>query len=285
MISPELTLELIERSRPRRRLVGGHLPLLVLVGLLLGVILAGPAVPGVPPRLIPAVPVLLVLLVVVATRWRMRRQQDRADLWKRANEAVLLEEWSSARQRLSDLLSRPVQSATVRTQGLLGLAAIADHCHEYQSSQLLYEQVLEDGAGQPAQLHAAAIGMAVAMLRNEELTSAVRVIDQLARQDWPRPWKAHLELLRLFREVVMGQYDDVLASAASRCELFREYLSTRSGYGYGLMALGYHRRGRSEVAGRLWRDATLLIAPAKLLDRFPMLSELAEQYTPCEVPL
>ena len=109
-------------------------------------------------------------------------------------------------------------------------------------------------------------------------------IDQLARQDWPRTWKAHLELVRLFREVVMGQYDDVVASAGSRRELFRECLSTRSGYGYGLMALGYHHRGRADIAGRLWHDATLLIAPGKLLDRFPMLAELAEPLAPCLAP-
>jgi hypothetical protein len=285
MVSPELTLKLIERSRPRRRLAGGQLPLLVLVGVLLGVVLAGSTSPHLPPLVTPALAVMLAVLLVAVTRWRVKRQQLRALRWKRAHEAVLLEEWASARQRLADMLSQPVDSTTVRTQGLLGLAAVADHCHQYQSSQLLYEEVLKSGAGQPAQLHAAAIGLAVAMLRNEELTSAVQLIDQLTRQDWPRSWKAHLELVRLFREVVMGQYDDVLASADSRRELFRECLSTRSGYGYGLMALGYHRRGRADLAGRLWHDATLLIAADKLLDRFPMLSELADQYPACKVPL
>ncbi len=182
-------------------------------------------------------------------------------------------------------MSRPADNQAVRAQGLLGLAAVADHCRQYETSQLLYEQVLKTASGLPVQQHAAAVGMAAAMLRNEELTGAVHLIDQLSRQDWPRPWKAHVELVRLLREVVMGHYDDVLDSAAPRRELFRECLSVRSGYGYGLMALGCHRRGRTELAGRFWQDATLLIAPEKLLDHFPMLSELAEAYPACEVPL
>ena len=285
MVSPELAQQLIERSQPRGLLTGSRLLLLVLCGVVLGVAVANPAVLHLPPLLARVVPLLLVLLLIVVARSRLKREQRRARHWTRASEAVLLEDWSTAGERLCDLLSRPVANSTVRTQGLLGLAAVADHCHQYQSSQLLYEQVLKDASGQPIQLHAAAVGMAAAMLRNDELTGAVQVTDQLARQDWPRPWKAHVELVRLFREAVMGQYDDIVDSADVRQALFRECLSTRSGYGYGLLALGHHRRGQTDQASRLWQDATLLIAPEKLLDQFPVLSELADRYPACEVPL
>ena len=285
MISPELARQLIERSEPRKRLAGGRLAILALAGVVLGVALGAPGWLRPSPALAGAVTLALVVVLLVLTRRNVKRQQRRARQWTRANEAILLEDWPAAQDGLRDLLSRPADNQAVRAQGLLGLAAVADHCRQYETSQLLYEQVLKTASGLPVQQHAAAVGMAAAMLRNEELTGAVHLIDQLSRQNWPRPWKAHVELVRLLREVVMGHYDDVLDSAAPRRELFRECLSVRSGYGYGLMALGCHRRGRTQAAGRFWQDATLLIAPEKLLDHFPMLSELAEAYPACEVPL
>lgn len=264
-----------------------RLPFYVGTGVLLGVALANPALLHLPPAAGGLALVLVVLWIVWVGRSSMRRQLRTARQCTRAVEAVQLEDWALAHTTLYDLLSRPVVNPVVRAQGLLGLAAVADHHHDYPSSQLIYEHLLRDSAGQPPQLHAAAVGLATAMLRNDQLTDAVQLIDQLSRaaREAPPVWAAQVELLQLYREVMMGQYDDVLAASARRRELFRGYLSTRSGYGYALLALGHHRRGQPQQANRLWHDATLLIHPDKLLDRFPMLGDLVRHYPACEVRL
>lgn len=282
MISPQVARELIQCCQPRTRLAGLRLPLCLASGVLIGALVANPRMLHLPRSVAVAVPLILALGIIVAARRGMRRRWRMHRQWIRVSEAIQLEEWATARQTLSVLLSGAVDNSVVRAQGLLSLAAVADHYHEHRSSQLIYEHVLGSPGALAVQLHVAAVGLATAMLRNEEITGAVRLIDRLARQDLPRPWKAHVELVGLFREVVMGQYDDVLATAEQRRALFRECLSTRSGYGYALLALGLHRRGQTERAGRLWNDATLLIRPEKLLDRFPMLVELKERYPACE---
>ncbi|MFQ5490221.1 MAG: hypothetical protein ACE5GE_05820 [Phycisphaerae bacterium] len=277
--------QLIASSRPRRRLHAFRLGAMLASGILIGVILANPAALALPSVASRIAPLVAGLTIVAVARTAQRRSQRLVERWTQAHEAVLLEDWPTADRSFSRMLANPVNDPSLRTQGLLGLAAVADHHHDYETSQILYGQVLHEHLGHYAQLQTAAIGMAASMLRTENLTGAVELIDALQRQNLPRPWKAHVELLRLFREVVMGQYDDLLEAAEDRRDLFRSCLSTRSGYGYGLMALGFHRRGHTRQAGDLWGDATLLVAPARLVDRFPQLAELAEQYPPTEVPL
>lgn len=277
--------QLIASSRPRRRLHAVRLGAMLASGILIGVILANPTVLALPAMASRIAPLLAGVAILIVARTTHQRQRRTARCWTQIHEAMLLEDWSTASQTLGQVLSGPVNDPGLRTQGLLGLAEVANQQHDYETSQILYGQVLHEHIGHNNQLHTAAMGMAGAMLRTDNLTGAVELIDALKRQNLPRPWKAHVELLRLFREVVMGQYDDVLEAADERCDLFRSCLSTRSGYGYGLMAMGFHRRGQTDQAADLWRDATLLVAPAKLLDRFPQLAELAEQYPATEVPL
>ena len=287
MLSPPAIQELIRRSQPRSRLAGARLPIYILSGVLVGILIAEPALLGLPAEASSVAPLLLVLWVVGLGRWELRRHLRQVRRWNQANEAVLLEEWQAALQTLRALLARPVDNAIIRVQGLLSLAAVTDHFGQYESSQVIYESLLNEQSAQPVQRQAAAVGLAAALLRNEALADAVSLIDRLARvaEDAPQPWKAQIELLCLFREAVMGQYDDILEATDRRRELFRECLSTRSGYGYALLALGHHRRGVSEVAGRLWHDATLLIRPEKLMHRFPVLSDMAGRYPACEAPI
>jgi len=287
MLSPQVIEDLIARSQPRRRLPGLRLPLYVLGGIVIGVALAQPGSFGLPAAAGDLAPLVLVVIVLVLGRAELGRHLHQKRDWSRAYEAVLLEEWSAASRRLEALLSRPVSNRVLRAQGLLGLAAVTDHYGRYDSSRLIYQALLAEETVQPVQRHAAAVGLAAAMLRNDELTDAVSLIDRLARSadDAPLPWKAQIELLRLFREVVMGQYDDILEHTEQRRHLFRDGLSTRSGYGYALMALGHHRRGRSDSATRLWHDATVLVPVSKLVRRFPALEELTRRYPARETPL
>jgi len=123
------------------------------------------------------------------------------------------------------------------------------------------------------------------MLRTGQTADAVALIDRLIRADIPEALKAQIELVALFREIVMGQSQDYLARAGERRRLFREYLSTRAGYGYGLLAVAFDRASQPHEAGRHWHDATLLVCPADLLGRFSELGPVASRYPSAEVPL
>ncbi len=283
MISPELVEQLLHSSLPKRR-GGARLPLLLLAGVVVGFALARPGVVPLPAPFGSLAPLIVVGVLVIAARLTMRRQVDLTRRWSLANESILLEKWETAATLLQGLLAKPVASFALRAQGLLGLAAVADHNHNHIASELIYEHLMGDQSAPPTQVHIAAVGLAATKLRNENLTEAVQIIDRLARQDLPLAWQAHVELVRLYREVVMGQFDDVVDSLERRQTLFRTHLSVRAGYGYGLLAFGCDQRDLPGEAAKLWSEATLLIAPEKLIDRFSLLTTMADRYDQHESP-
>ena len=80
----------------------------------------------------------------------------------------------------------------------------------------------------------------------------------------------------------MGQAADALEKAEERTKLFRDYLSTRAGYGYALLAAAFDRAGRTDSAGKYWHDATILVSPGELLERFGELKTVADKYPSAE---
>jgi hypothetical protein len=105
----------------------------------------------------------------------------------------------------------------------------------------------------------------------------VALIDRLSAQNLPGPMRAQVELLALFREVVLGHAHETLGQAAERRELFRAYLDTRAGYGYALLAAAYDRANRSEEARKYWHDATAAGSAQDLTDRFAELAPIAKR--------
>ncbi|MHC4795756.1 MAG: hypothetical protein ACYTF1_03845, partial [Planctomycetota bacterium] len=93
---------------------------------------------------------------------------------------------------------------------------------------------------------------------------------------------AQVELLSLFREVIMGQAAEGLEHAEQRSKLFRDHLSTRAGFGYGLLAAAYDRADRPGKAKKYWHDATMLVRPGELIERFSELKAISEKYPATE---
>jgi hypothetical protein len=200
-------------------------------------------------------------------------------------EAVQLKQWAEARQALFQLLRYPIRHTQARAESLLALAAVAESDHDYDTSQHIYESLLAEGQLDPIQQHTTNVALAAVMLRNGQTTDAVSLIDRLVKADLPEPLRAQVELLSLFREVIMGQAADNIERAEQRRELFRKHLSTRAGYGYGLLAMAFDLANRPDEAQRYWQDATLLIRPAELLERFAELKIVAAKYRATEVVL
>ena len=277
--------QLIASSQPQGRLWRG--PTLILLGLsiLLGAVWADPGllpVRGSVSWLLPQLLLLAIFLLIIHDTIRQRRANQ---LMQTVFEAVQLQQWPQARDSLSLLLRSPIRRPMARIQSLLALAAVTDADHEYEASQRIYEHILEQGLGSPIQQHTAQVALGATMLRTGQTADAVTLIDRLLLQDLPEPLRAQVELLTLFREVVMGHTHESVTRAEDRVALFRTHLSTRAGYGYALLAAAFERANQPEAARRYWRDATLLVPAKELVNRFGELEPIANRYPAVEYPL
>lgn len=285
MISLETATEMIERSRRRSVWLSPHTILLLLIGGTLGALLARPdwlTDDALGRWLWPQV----VLLSFVVWIWQRARQQHKAvamtaSLW----EAVQFKDWARAESLLTLLLRRPVPLPVMRMRTLMVLAAVADGQKQYAVSQHVLDSVLREPGVDRGLQFSARVAMAAALLRTHQLTDAVSLIDRLLREGLPDPLRAQVELVNLFRLVLMGQVQDAVDGAALRRALFRRHLGTRAGYGYALLAAAFDRAGQADQAGPYWRDATLLIPPAELVDKFAEIASVAVKYPASERPV
>lgn len=275
---------LIASSRPQRGRLRVSTFVLLGISALIGALAADSELlgNGVIAWLLPQV---LLLSLAAFLFFKARRQRAAALALEQGVEAVQLQQWEEAQTWLERVLSRPVRHPGVRAESLLGLAAVAEAGDDYQASQTIYESLLEENAGDPLQLHAARVALASAMLRTGQVTDAVSLIERLERAGLPDALRAQVELVALFRDVSLGQIESGIARAEERRSLFREYLSTRAGYGYALLAAAFDRARDTDAARRYWRDATLLVSPVQIVRRFGELSSLASRYEAVENPL
>jgi len=285
MISSKTAHELLERARHRPVWSSPYTLVLLLLGMALGASLANPR--GLTEnRLLELLLPQALLAVTAGALWtRARRQQRIAAAMTSAWEAIQLKDWDRAEQEVVALLRRPIRPASARIHVLMMLAAVADSRKEYGVSQEILTSVLGEPGLDPGTRYAARIALAGTTLRSQQLTDAVRMIDNLSREEVPEPIRAQVELLDLFRHVVMGQVEDAVEGAEERRVLFRRRLGTRAGYGYALLAAALDRAGQTDRAAELWRDATLLIRPTELLDRFGELATVAKKYPATEWPV
>ena len=281
----ETAQQYVEASQSSRAGLSGYTLMLLGLSILLGALWADPGLVawrGPMGWLLPQI-VLVVLLGIVILR--MRRQRQLAQRMEEAFEAVQLRRWDEARVLLDDLLSRPVRLSVVRAELLLALAALAESEQSYEASQYIYEHLLEENRADALQLHTARVALAGAILRTGQVTNAVNLIERLERAALPEMLRAHVELLSLFREITMGQVEASISRADERRALFRKYLSTRAGYGYALLAAAFDRADQPAAAQKHWHDATLLVRPEELLQRFGELEPVARKYTAARNPL
>ncbi len=227
-------------------------------------------------------------LVIGLISWRwilVRRQRETIRQITQASEAAEMNEWSRVGEIVRALLTRGVGSEGVRAQAMLLLAGSTERAKQYDVSELLFETILRERRADALQLHQATIGLAAVKLRSEQLTDAVQILDRLRKVELPGTLRAGVELVRLFQEVLMGHYDVAVSTVETRKPLFRRHLSTRAGYGYALYAAATHALGRVEEAAAWWRDATLLLRPQVLVERYDLLGPVAQQYPASEIPI
>jgi hypothetical protein len=283
-LSPDVADRLIMSSRPRGGLIRGPMFILLGLSILLGALSADSRILPSTGALSWILPQILLIAVAVVLVWTVRRQRKFARDMQETTEAIQLGQWSRAWPVLNRLLGRPVSHPTARAESLLALAAVAEANGSFETSQRIYESVLEERQGDPLQLHSARVGLGAALLRTGQTTDAVGLIDRLEREELPGSLRAHIELLALFRELTMGHAADRLDRAEERRALFRRHLGTRAAYGYALLALLFDQTGDAGRARRAWHDATLLLPAAELVQRFEQLQRVAAKYAAAVAP-
>lgn len=227
----------------------------------------------------------LVVFGLLGAGWlRGRRQRQARQSIARAWERVQLEQWDDADKALNAAMRRSIQSDSDRNQAFMVMAKLAERRDRFDQAAYIYERLLLGRIGDGYQLQQAQLAIANAKLRNEELTDAVTLLDHLEKLSMPRVLGAVYALIRLYQQVFMGHNEDAVAEISERRSLFRRYLSTRAGYGYGLLAAALHRLGRHDEAAQYWLDATTLIPAEKLVAEYGALVVPCERYPAMEHP-
>lgn len=237
----------------------------------------------------PSVPAILLSWCVVfglmAAGWiRAKRQRQARQNITRATERARLEQWAEAEEVLDEAMRRSIQSDSDRGQAFMLLATLAERHGRYDQAAHIYERLLVERIGDGYQLQQAQLAIANAKLRNEELTDAVKLLDHLEKTSMPRALGAVYALIRLHQRVFMGHNEDAVADLSETRSLFRQFLSTKAGYAYGLLAAALHRLGRHDEAAQYWLDATTLIPAQRLVAEYDVLVAPCERYPAMEHP-
>lgn len=275
---------LVSASRPTRSYPLVHaLAILTALGLLAWTAIVGESYFG-SPWLALAVPWLIVMTMLLWRWGRLRQQRRSMQTLARAAEAAEMNDWTGVLPHVRTVLAQAIRQQPIRTQALLLYAGAAERQRNFEVSEYVFEAILREHAGDAVQLHQATLGLAGTKLRSEQLTDAVTMLDRLRRVELPSILRAGVELMRLFQEVYMGHHDLALATMEQRRSLFRRYLSTRAAYGYALFAAALHGQGRADEAASCWRDATLLMRPHRLVERYDLLRVIDQHYPASEWP-
>lgn len=230
-------------------------------------------------------PWILVLWILFIGWLEARRQRNRRRDINRAWQNVQLENWEEARSALEAPMQKPIMSPSDRCQAFMLLAGIAEQARQFDPAVKIYETLLIERVGDGFQLQEVQLALAAAKIRNEELTDGVRLLNRLERVTMPASLQAVFQLVRLYQQVFMGQLEDAVDGLADRRSLFRRHLSTKAGYGYGLLAAAMHHLKRNEEATGLWRDATTLVPADKLVAEYSLLVPVSANYRSVEHPV
>jgi hypothetical protein len=143
------------------------------------------------------------------------------------------------------------------------------------------------------------VGKAIVLLKLGQLADADTIIRRLEVSVKSQSLKSLVMLGRLYQQIKTGHYCDALTDSSNKCELARIEMSSKAAYVYALLSLAcrYQKISTSsdestnnspEADGPnaevLWQQATMLLGPNILVEKFPELSELREAY-PSAPPL
>lgn len=276
---------LVKRTIASGRRPPSTLVLQIGAGLLLvlgGMASLGIPIPGWGWTLILAGMATIFGLAVGYNSWQKRRAFHYVE---QAHQLCRLMDVPAASENLKRCLASRNCPEPVRMIGLIELGHISLAAGQARSAELAFEAALKDSRLLGSDwLWRAEVGLVEAKLRCEQLTDANKTIGRLNRRDLTPCWRSRVQLVTCLQRLYMGHSHDVVDRANELWHDFREHLGVEAGYGYGLLAAALDRCGHAAKALKYWSDATLLIRPERLVQRYPELRPLALKYGASEWP-
>lgn len=204
---------------------------------------------------------------------------------EQAHQLCRLMDIPAAGAHLDRCLSSAACPEPVRAMGLVELGHMCLAANQARLGETAFEAAMkrrEFLAG--PWLCRAEVGLAEAKLRGQQLTDANQTISRLLARCLPQPYRSRVSLLTCLQRLHMGHARELVEKSETLWQEFREHLGVEAAYGYGLLAVALDRCGQAAKALKYWSDATLLIRPERLVQRYPELNTLALKYGASEWP-
>jgi hypothetical protein len=240
-----------------------------LLALAVGGVLFGPVWGG---ALQPTVILLLVGLIWVVLSFRsMRDSRIAAD----SSSLIAAGQYDAAEQRLSTALHSFSLFKTVKLLSLHHLAVLRHAQKRWRDSAMLAQALLRQPARSLSGLNKSARLILIdALLEMGDRRAAHEAIVSLYTQRLSLSEAVKLMGLQLDYEAQIGAWDAMMQRLGAKIQLAELSPTASAALSQALLALAARRTGRSDCENWLRRRAELLVEPAELATRRPILREL-----------
>jgi tetratricopeptide (TPR) repeat protein len=201
-----------------------------------------------------------------------------------AEELVQLRRWPQAALLLQSLLARPSRVPMARLQGLVYYTTVLGRFQRFDDVLAICDHLLELVPPDAPIVHLIKLARGGALLRQDRLFDADRVISDLRRGSGAAE-SGGLALLELYRDVKTGHPNEGLEIFKKKLELIRQQFGHRVANAYVLAAKAYDMLNQPDQARSAYREATLLAPPMELNMRYPEVADLAARYGTSPAPV
>lgn len=258
-------------SRFRRDVTLSTIMQWILLVVAVGALLAGPLLDGA----IDATFVLLIVgtLFIILSFRSMRGSRIAAD----SPLLIASGQFDAAEQHIAEALSSFSLFKTVKLLSLHHLAMLRHAQRRWGESAMLAQTLLRQRSRSVRGLNRSArLILADALLEMGDLRGTHQSLVSLYQERLGLGEALNLQALQLDYEMRIGAWDSMLAQLRSKVELSELMPTERSAAAQGMLALAATKRGDAALATWLRGRVELLVDPAELVARRPMLKPLWE---------
>jgi tetratricopeptide (TPR) repeat protein len=275
---------LLEASQPRPRVTWVGYALALGTLLVLGVLMAGSSQSQQTLSTVSTLFMALCIgLIVLTNNLALRASRLEHARLQSAEELLHLRRWPQAAMLLQAMLSRPFRSMGARFQALFYFSGALARYHRFDDVIAISDYLIESLPHEEPAVHAVKLSRGMALLRQDRLFDADRVIMDLRRSAHAAE-SGGLALLELYRDVKTGHATDAIEMFGKRRDMIRNQLGHRAADAHVLMAQASHMLGRHAEAAAEYEAATLLAPAIELHRRYPETSALAGAYVAASPP-
>jgi tetratricopeptide (TPR) repeat protein len=229
-------------------------------------------------------PLLAVTAMLIAGNWRMKRMRDLERQTLRVQELAMLRRSVESLRLGWDLLPRLTHAPPLHGRVVASLAHNLDQLRCFEAAIGAYDYLLAHLSPQDPVAMQFQVLRSIAQLATDRLTDADDALRRLrgAIGDFKHTAiAAAYRMAQLVQQIRTHHWEQAIQDSANLLADLRP-LGVQAGYGHAMIALAYHEQAAHaripapEDVKVWWSRATLLLAPAALVERFPELHPLTE---------